>query len=166
MYVEFVRPGSTFRWRRHATTSRESVSRAVECVFDERVVAARSWRITAREACMARIVVADNDLDALDLALTDLRLEGHEVYGALDAADAEALVDKVSPDVVVLDYRMPPGITGLELAERLVAEDPDLRIVIYSNYQKVELRARAARIGVPFLTKGNLRSLRAAVLAE
>jgi DNA-binding NtrC family response regulator len=113
---------------------------------------------------MARIVVADNDLDALELALTDLRLEGHEVFCALDAADAEALVDRVSPDVVVLDYRMPPGISGLELAERLVTEDPDLRIVIYSNYQKVELRARAARIGVPFLAKGNLRALRAAVL--
>ena len=93
---------------------------------------------------MARIVVADNDLDALDLALTDLRLEGHEVYGALDAADAEALVGTVSPDVVVLDYRMPPGITGLELAERLVTDHPDLRVVIYSNYQRVELRARAA----------------------
>jgi CheY-like chemotaxis protein len=111
---------------------------------------------------MARIVVADNDLDALDLALTDLRLEGHEVYGALDAADAEALVGRVSPDVVVLDYRMPPGITGLELAERLVA-DPELRVVIYSNYQRVELRARAAKIGVLFLAKGNLRALRAAV---
>ena len=46
---------------------------------------------------MARIVVADNDLDALDLALTDLRLEGHDVYGALDAADAEALVDDGLP---------------------------------------------------------------------
>ncbi len=113
---------------------------------------------------MARIVVADNDLDALDLALTDLRLEGHDVYGALDAADAAALVDTVSPDVVVLDYRMPPGITGLELAERLRKESPDLRVVIYSNYQKVELRAQAATIGVPFLAKGNLRALRAAVL--
>ena len=117
----------------------------------------------AREACMARIVVADNDLDALDLALTDLRLEGHEVYGALDAEGARTLVDTVSPDVVVLDYRMPPGITGLELAERLREEAPELHVVIYSNYQRVELRARAASIGVPFLAKGNLRALRAAV---
>jgi DNA-binding NtrC family response regulator len=115
---------------------------------------------------MARIVVADNDFDALDLALTDLRLEGHEVYGASDAAEAEALIHSVEPDAVVLDYRMPPGITGLELAERLRTEDPGLRVVIYSNYQKVELRARAATIGVPFLAKGNLRALRAAVLAE
>jgi DNA-binding NtrC family response regulator len=114
---------------------------------------------------MARIVVADNDLDALDLALTDLRLEGHDVYGALDAADAEALVARVSPDVVVLDYRMPPGISGLDLAERLLIDDPALRVVIYSNYQRVELRSHAARLGVPFLAKGNLRALRAAVLA-
>jgi hypothetical protein len=37
--------------------------------------------------------------------------------------------------------------------------------VIYSNYQRVELRTRAAKMGVPFLAKGNLRALRAAVLA-
>jgi len=113
---------------------------------------------------MTRIVVADNDLDALDLALTDLRLEGHEVFGALDAADAEALVGTVSPDVVVLDHRMPPGLSGLDLAERLLNGDPNLRVVIYSNYQRVELRTRAAKMGVPFLAKGNLRALRAAVL--
>ena len=35
---------------------------------------------------MSVVVVAENDPDALDLALTDLRLEGHEVHGARDAA--------------------------------------------------------------------------------
>jgi DNA-binding NtrC family response regulator len=112
---------------------------------------------------MARIVVADNDHDALELALTDLRLEGHDVFGAHDADSAQVLVDEVSPDVVVLDYRMPPGITGLDLAERLRRADPVLRVVIYSNYQQVQLRARAAAIDVPFLAKGNLNALRAAV---
>ena len=38
-----------------------------------------------------------------------------------------------------------------------------MRIVIYSNYQDPALRARAAAIDVPFLAKGNLRTLRAAV---
>ena len=115
---------------------------------------------------MARVVVADNDPDALDLAMTDLRLEGHEVYGAADAAGAAALIQELAPHVVVLDYRMPPGASGLDLAEELVASDPTLRVVIYSNYQRVELRARAERIGVPFLAKGNLRALRAAVAAS
>jgi DNA-binding NtrC family response regulator len=113
---------------------------------------------------MAVVVVADNDPDALELALTDLRLEGHQVHGALDAAGAEQLVVAFGPDVVVLDHRMPPGETGLALAERLVVEHPDVRVVIYSNYQSPELSARATAIRVPFLAKGNLRALRAAVV--
>jgi CheY-like chemotaxis protein len=110
-----------------------------------------------------RVVIADNDPDALELALTDLRLEGHEVHPAVDADSARALLATVSPDVLVLDHRMPPGPTGLELAEELVKAGTDTRIVIYSNYQDPALRARAVRIGVPFLAKGNLRTLRAAV---
>ena len=112
---------------------------------------------------MVTIVAADNDADALDLVLTDLRLEGHEVHGAAHAAGALALVEQHSPDVVVLDYRMPPGEDGLALAERLLADHPGLKVLIYSNYQQSELRARAAALGVPFLAKGNLRVLRAAV---
>lgn len=110
------------------------------------------------------VVVAENDPEALDLALTDLRLEGHEVHGALDAAHAEQLVERLGPDAVVLDHRMPPGETGLSLAARLTIAHPGLRVVIYSNYRSAELSARSAAIGVPFLAKGNLRALRAAVV--
>ena len=110
-----------------------------------------------------RVVIADNDPDALELALTDLRLEGHEVHTASNAAGARELVESLSPDVVVLDHRMPPGLSGLELAEELVREGVRTRIVIYSNYQDPALRARAAEIAVPFLAKGNLRTLRAAI---
>ena len=110
-----------------------------------------------------RVVIADNDPDALELVLTDLRLEGHEVHPAVDAASARELVESLDPDVVVLDHRMPPGVTGLELAEELVGACTEERIVIYSNYQDPSLRARAADIDVPFLAKGNLRLLRAAV---
>jgi len=109
------------------------------------------------------VVVAENDPDALDLALTDLRLEGHEVHGAVDAAGAVTLIDELRPDTVVLDHRMPPGETGMDLAERLVVSHPDLRVVLYSNYRSADLSARAEAIGVPFLAKGNLMALRAAV---
>lgn len=114
---------------------------------------------------MARIVVADNDPDALDLLLMDLRLEGHDVHGASDAAGAEQLIELLDPAVAVLDHRMPPGEEGLSLAERLVRERQQLRVLLYTNYQGVDLRLRAAAIGVPLLVKGNLRALRAAVIA-
>lgn len=111
-----------------------------------------------------RVLVADNDPDALELALLDLRLEGHVVAGATDGTSALELVGSFEPDVVVLDYRMPPGPTGLEIAVRLRAQRPELRVLIYSNYQSVELVARAAAAGVAFLPKGNLRTLRSAVI--
>jgi len=112
---------------------------------------------------MARILVAENDPEALDLAVMDLRLEGHTVIGARDGESALALIEKFLPDVVVLDYRMPPGPSGLAVAAQLRRDRPALRLVIYSNYQDIEIVRQAAELGVPFLPKGNLRALRAAV---
>ena len=72
----------------------------------------------------------------------------------------------LAPEVVVLDHRMPPGLSGLDLAERLLNGDPRLRVVIYSNYQRVELAEDSGgRDGRAVPAKGNLRALRAAVLA-
>jgi DNA-binding NarL/FixJ family response regulator len=72
-------------------------------------------------------------------------------------------VEDFRPDVVVLDYRMPPGPNGLEVAGQLRLVRPDLRLVIYSNYQDVQLVRQARALGVLFLPKGNLHTLRAAV---
>lgn len=112
---------------------------------------------------MTRILVADNDPDALDLAVLDLRLEGHDVMGATGGEQAMALIETFEPEVVVLDHRMPPGPTGLTLALELRRSRPDLRVLIYSNYQDVELVRAAASAGIPFLPKGNLRTLRSAI---
>ncbi len=112
---------------------------------------------------MARVLVADNDPDALELLLLDLRLEGHTVLGAPDGPSALLLVDDFAPDTVVLDYRMPPGPNGLDVARQLRTDRPQLSIVIYSNYQDADLVRQAADIDVPFLPKGSLRTLRAAV---
>jgi two-component system response regulator NreC len=112
---------------------------------------------------MTRVLVADNDAEALGLAVLDLELEGHTVLGALDGESALELLAQFQPDVVVLDYRMPPGRSGLAIARQLRQERPDLRLVIYSNYQDLELLRQAAELGIAFLPKGNLATLRAAV---
>ena len=111
-----------------------------------------------------RVVVTDNDPDALDLVVTDLTLEGHEVVGrATNGDDALAVCRDERPQVVVLDVRMPPGIDGIEVARRLRDEQPDLRIVLYTNhFTGVVLRA-ARSMGLPVVRKGNLRSLRRAL---
>src|SRR5436190_10781461 len=111
-----------------------------------------------------RVVVMDNDEAALELVVTDLRLEGHDVVGtALDGTSALALCRSLQPEVVVLDHRMPPGPHGLEVAQRLAAEVPDARVIVFTNYQEPELVAQVRAAGALYLPKGNLRALRRAV---
>lgn len=111
-----------------------------------------------------RIVVVDNDPDALELAATDLRFEGHEIVGqALDGETAIELCRELNPDVLVVDHRMPPGPWGLEVARRVRQELPEIDVIIYSNYQSVDLITSTKAIGATFLPKGNLRALRKAV---
>jgi CheY-like chemotaxis protein len=111
-----------------------------------------------------RVVAADNDVDALDLVVTDLRLEGHDVVAvAVDSEGAVAACLREHPDVLVIDYRMPPGSNGIEAARQVRAVLPDLRIVLYTNYRRAALAREADALGVTFLAKGDLRALRRAV---
>jgi DNA-binding NarL/FixJ family response regulator len=111
-----------------------------------------------------RVVIADNDPDALDLAVIDLDLEGHDIVGtAREGTTALDLCERLTPDVLVVDHRMPPGPWGLDVAEQVRKAHPDMRVVIYSNYQSEELLSRAKACGAIFLPKGNLQSLRRAV---
>ena len=112
-----------------------------------------------------RVVVVDNDRAALELVVTDLRLEGHEVVGtALDGATAIELCRDLRPDVAVVDHRMPPGPHGLEVAQRLSADAPDVRVIVFTNYQDPQLVADIRATGATYMPKGNLRALRRAVV--
>jgi CheY-like chemotaxis protein len=110
-----------------------------------------------------RIVVADNDPDALDLLDLDLGLEGHEVVGrGRSGTEAIALCEDLRPDVLVVDLRMPPGPDGLAVVSAL-REQPGLHMIIYTNYRDRDVAASAARAGAGYLLKGDLRALRRAI---
>ena len=114
-----------------------------------------------------RIVVVDNDPDALELVVLDLSLEGIEVVGtALEGTSALRLVAELAPDVLVVDHRMPPGPNGMDVAAEVRASHPETAVVLYSNYQSDDLLARSEALGVRFVPKGNLRTLRRAVRAS
>ena len=126
----------------------------------------REQDIAVAPAPKLRVVVADNDPDALELLTTDLRLEGHDVVGRChDGRTAMRLCLAEQPDVAVIDHRMPPGPHGLEVAQRLARDAPRVRVIVYTNYQDVELIEAVRACGATYLPKGSLRALRQAVLA-
>jgi DNA-binding NarL/FixJ family response regulator len=84
-----------------------------------------------------RIVIAEDSVllrDGLTRMLTD---HGHEVVGAIDdAVGLVQLVDEASPDLVILDVRMPPTHTdeGIRAALELRKRRPDLPVLVLSQY--------------------------------
>ena len=114
---------------------------------------------------VVRLVLVDNDPMALEVIELDLRLEGHEIVAtAAHGEDAVEVIVASAPDVAVLDYRMPPGIDGLEVARRIRKRAPSVRLVLYSSHVRPELLDEAERLGVPYLRKGELTALRRAIV--
>ena len=66
---------------------------------------------------MARILIVEDESAIAELIAINLRHAGHEVTLAADAAQAQAEVDAVLPDLVVLDWML-PGLSGLALARQ------------------------------------------------
>ena len=108
-----------------------------------------------------RVVVADNDPEITDLLLVDLQASGHTVVASASGGEAAyELCLAHRPDVLVIDYRMPPGPNGLEIAARIRAELPDTAVILYTNYRGADIRTEAERLGIGYQIKGNIRALR------
>jgi DNA-binding NarL/FixJ family response regulator len=84
-----------------------------------------------------RVVIAEDSVllrDGLARMLSD---HGHEIVGSVDdAVGLVQLVEAESPDLVVLDVRMPPTHTdeGIRAALELRARWPELALLVLSQY--------------------------------
>ena len=75
------------------------------------------------------------------------KLSGVEVVGeAGDGREVLNLVKLHQPDVVLMDISM-PGLNGLEAAERMARDFPDVRIIILSMHNNEEYVLRSIKAG-------------------
>jgi CheY-like chemotaxis protein/anti-sigma regulatory factor (Ser/Thr protein kinase) len=91
-----------------------------------------------------RILVVDDNRDALEMLGALLRDAGHEVHDAADGPGALQRLDEFVPDLALLDIGL-PGMDGYELASRLRA-DPRCaatRLVALTGYGRQPDRERA-----------------------
>jgi signal transduction histidine kinase len=76
-----------------------------------------------------RILVADDNNDALESLATLLQLSGHEVYTAPNGAMALEAAEQHRPEVALLDIGM-PKLDGYEVARRIRAQPWGQRITL------------------------------------
>jgi two-component system, NarL family, invasion response regulator UvrY len=74
---------------------------------------------------------------------------------AADAEGAHELFTRLSPQVVVMDIAL-PGVSGIEAMRRMLAEQPDTRVLIFSMYEDAIFANRALQAGAcGYVTKAS-----------
>jgi DNA-binding NarL/FixJ family response regulator len=97
---------------------------------------------------MIRVVLVDDHV-LVRAGIRSLLEDLHDVSVVAEAGDgltALAAIARERPDVVVADVAM-PGLNGIELVERLAAEQPRVRVLLVSAHASEEYVLRAVRAG-------------------
>jgi two-component system cell cycle sensor histidine kinase/response regulator CckA len=99
-----------------------------------------------------RVFVAEDEPAVNRMIVENLQRLGYQVASAV--SPAEALASNWGPiDLLVTDMVM-PGMSGGELAERLRASNPRLRVLFISGYMEAEEARRSIQVkGTAFLQK-------------
>ncbi|MHB1129637.1 MAG: response regulator, partial [Ilumatobacteraceae bacterium] len=79
----------------------------------------------------ARILVADDDRDILDLVTFVLTHAGYEVVSVVDGSEAIAALETDPPRLAILDVMM-PGLSGIDVLRRVRKNDviKDMMIIL------------------------------------
>ena len=109
------------------------------------------------------ILIVDDDPAVRFMLRVWLEELGHEIEEAESGGAALRKCDDRHYDVVVLDQRMPPGMTGIDVARTLKQRGYDSVVLLHSAYLDEDVEAQAAEIGIATVEKGDEHGLRASV---
>ena len=91
------------------------------------------------------LIVDDHPLMRKGLALTLSAESDLDVVGqAADAEEALSVMDKLKPDLVLIDISL-PGMSGIEPLKHLLALKPDLLTLVVSRHDEALYAERAVR---------------------
>ena len=101
-------------------------------------------------------MIADDDKLVRDRILSAIpceELELHLCGTAENGVDALELFDCMRPQIVIMDINM-PLINGIDVAKKIIEEDPDVSIIVITGYGTVDFAKEAIREGfADFLLK-------------
>ena len=92
------------------------------------------------------ILVVDDDQVLLNLFDKVLKKLGFRVALVDNGRDAIDLVRKTTPDVVLLDIKM-PGMDGISTLKEIKAQDPDIEVIIITGFASLDSAVEALKYG-------------------
>src|SRR3989337_317393 len=108
-----------------------------------------------------KLLLVDDDKNALDGLVKILTHDGYHVSGVLSGYEALGLLSKKNFDIIVTDMKL-PGIGGLSLIHEIRKKEESVAIVVITAYSSVKTAVEAIKCGADdYLTKSiNIEELR------
>jgi DNA-binding NtrC family response regulator len=100
---------------------------------------------SVRESDIVIVVIDDNE-SSLELISTALAREGVRIITASDPEEGVEAVFREHPQIVLTDLVM-PGLTGLEVLDRVVEFDPAIDVIVMTAHYSTESAVEAIRRG-------------------
>jgi PAS domain S-box-containing protein len=102
---------------------------------------------------MNKVLLVDDEESIRNMMRMTLELDGYSVCTAADGPTALEIFQKESPDVVLLDVRM-PGMDGVEVLSRIKEMNRDAEVIIISGHGDMDMAVECLRKEASnFLTK-------------
>lgn len=93
------------------------------------------------------ILIVDDQKGVRRLLEELFKMEGWNVYTASDGIEAVSQVKASSPDIVLMDMKM-PNMNGLESSSQILALCPDMKIIMMTAYGEMDVVKKALEVGV------------------
>ncbi len=134
---------------------------ASETATDEEVIQPRKEE-GAKESVGIKVMLVEDDSFLRDICAKKLSKEGFEVYEAIDGEEALKNVEKINPDIVLLDIIL-PAIDGFEVLEKIRGlSNPEVQkvpIIMLSNLGQKDDIEKAIKIGAnDYLVKAHFNT--------
>ena len=99
------------------------------------------------------VLLVDDEVEFVETLAERMRARGLQVDTAHDGVQALQKTAKKRYDAIVLDLAM-PGMTGMEVLQKLRQENPDRQIILLSGQGTVQTAVEATKLGaMDFLEK-------------
>ncbi len=87
---------------------------------------------------MPKILVVDDEKHIRMLYQEELEAEGYAVATSDGSEDILAALDREHPDVVILDIKLGPNRSGLDLLQQLRGKDQHLPVILCTAYDSFQ----------------------------
>jgi DNA-binding NtrC family response regulator len=93
-----------------------------------------------------RLLVVDDEVEFAETLAERLRSRGLEVDVVHNGYDALTKVQERPYDALILDFAM-PGMDGIETLKKLVAQTPDVQVMLLSGHATIKTAVEASKLG-------------------